>query len=150
MKTVTYFILFFCCLFLVNATVQAQENNLWSTLGSAKWVNKLNEEDGVYYYYPRFGYDLRVLEGKEVEIEGYYLPYEVAPGSIIVSQLPMASCFFCGNGGPESVVQVNLKGKYRFKTDQIIRVKGLLKLNADDIDQLNFIIDKAVLIESFH
>lgn len=133
---------------LLGGHTAAQEGDMWSKFAKAKWVSKLNETEGVYYYYPHFGYDLRVIEGSTVQIEGYYLPYELAPGSFILSKLPMASCFFCGGAGPESVVQVNLVQKRKFRTDQVLKIEGKLRLNADDLDQLNFIIDEARVVET--
>ncbi|MBK9933311.1 MAG: hypothetical protein IPP05_04030 [Cytophagaceae bacterium] len=59
----------------------------------------------------------------------------------------MASCFFCGGSGPESIVQLNFSKKNRFNTDQVITVKGKLRLNADNVDDLNYILDDASLVQ---
>ena len=59
----------------------------------------------------------------------------------------MSQCFFCGGGGPESVAEVNFaKDPGRFQVDDLITVKGKLKLNSDDLDHINFILTDAVLI----
>jgi hypothetical protein len=56
-------------------------------------------------------------------------------------------CFFCGGAGPEAVAEVHFAGKVpRFKADQIIMAKGILKLNGRDITHLNFILKEAVLV----
>ncbi|WP_255590365.1 hypothetical protein [Algoriphagus sp. NBT04N3] len=59
----------------------------------------------------------------------------------------MAECFFCGAAGPESVAVVYLKAKPpRMKVDQIIEVRGILDLNATDVEEMTFIIRDAIII----
>ncbi len=56
-------------------------------------------------------------------------------------------CFFCGGASPASVAEIYFKVKPpRFKADQIIAVRGILKLNDSDIDHMNFILNDAELI----
>ncbi|WP_341220585.1 homoserine dehydrogenase [Polaribacter atrinae] len=52
----------------------------------------------------------------------------------------MSSCFFCGVGGPETAVELHFKNKPNFKTDQIVAVTGILKLNRDDVEHFNYIL----------
>ena len=67
---------------------------------------------------------------------------------MILSKYPMAECFFCGGAGPESVAVVYLKNSptKRPKLDQIIKVRGILQLNATDVEEMTFIIQNAVII----
>jgi hypothetical protein len=59
----------------------------------------------------------------------------------------MSQCFFCGGGGPESIAEVNFaKEPRKFQVDDLITVKGKLKLNADNLDHVNFILTDAVLV----
>ena len=59
----------------------------------------------------------------------------------------MSQCFFCGGGGPESVAEVNFAtDPGRVKVDDLITVKGKLKLNTEDLDHINFILTDAVLV----
>lgn len=66
----------------------------------------------------------------------------------MLSSNPFASCFFCGGAGPESVVGLSLKknGK-RFRTDDYFTFKGKLRLNTDNPDDFNFILDQAEVYE---
>ncbi|MFN3489957.1 MAG: DUF3299 domain-containing protein, partial [Emticicia sp.] len=49
--------------------------------------------------------------------------------------------------GPESVVQIKFKkSTKRFNTDDRVTVKGTLKLNADDINELNYILVNTDLV----
>jgi hypothetical protein len=88
------------------------------------------------------------MVGKEITVEGYYVPFAPEDGNyIIVSKYPMSQCFFCGGGGPESIAEVNFaKGPGKFQVDDLITVKGKLKLNVDNLDHVNFILDDAVLV----
>lgn len=117
-------------------------------LAKTKFEPKFDEKLGEYLYYPTFTADIKKLEGKEITLEGFYVPF--APEGddyIIISKFPMSQCFFCGGGGPESVAEVNfVKDPGRFQVDDLITVRGKLKLNADDLDHINFILTDAVLI----
>ena len=55
----------------------------------------------------------------------------------------MASCFFCGASGPESVIEINFKSVPPFKTDQIVTITGVLELNKYDVDHFNYILNNA-------
>jgi len=60
----------------------------------------------------------------------------------------MSQCYFCGGGGPESIVEVNFtKSQSKFQVDDLVTVKGKLKLNADDMDHINFIMTDAELLK---
>ena len=41
----------------------------------------------------------------------------------------MASCFFCGNGGPESVLDLQFAEKTSFKMDELLSVEGTFHMN---------------------
>ena len=46
---------------------------------------------------------------------------------------------------------INFKGKApKFKTDQIITVRGKLRLNDSNLDELNFILDDSEIQEKWH
>jgi hypothetical protein len=133
---------------LLATTAHSQKADSWSLLAKTKFEPKFDEKLGEYLYYPTFTAEIKKLEGKEITLEGFYVPF--APEGddyIIISKFPMSQCFFCGGGGPESVAEVNfLKVPGRFQVDDLITVRGKLKLNADDLDHINFILTDAVLI----
>jgi len=117
----------------------------WVILRDVKFTKKFNKEYELDFLYPTFGASLLKLEGKYVEIKGYVIP--VSQNLYVLSAKPMASCFFCGGSGPESILQLNFNTKNRFKTDQIITVKGKFRLNSNNVDDLNYILDDASLIQ---
>jgi hypothetical protein len=144
MKRFCLIILFFC---VVGESV-AQKFDSWNEFAKTKFEPKYYEKLGEYQFYPNFTTSLKGMAGKEIMIEGYYVPFAPEGDNyIILSKFPMSQCFFCGGGGPESVVEVNFqKDIPRVQVDDLILVKGKLKLNTDDFDHVNFILTDAVLV----
>lgn len=132
----------------LGATVKSPD--LWALLSKTRFVEKLNREFGMYFLYPIFPDELKEIEGQSVEVTGFYIPLDVSTSDFaVLSKFPNAECFFCGGAGPESIVVAYLKKKpsKKFKVDEIITIKGTLKLNDSDIDELNFILLDAVIID---
>lgn len=121
----------------------------WVAFAKTKFDAKYNEKAGEYFLFPTFPADLKAQVGKEIELEGYYLPIDVEGNAyIILSKFPYSQCFFCGGAGPESIAEVYFKAKTpAFEPDQFIRIKGKLKLNDSDLEHGNFIIEDAVLVK---
>lgn len=117
----------------------------WKTLKDVKFTEKFNKEYDATFLYPTFGANVKRLQGKILELRGYAIPLD--QNFYVLSAAPMASCFFCGAAGPESIVQLNFIKKSRLKTDQIITVQGTLRLNPDNIDDLNYIFDQAIIVQ---
>ena len=137
-------------LFLLAITpLYAQKVDNWNVFAKTKFEPKFDEKAGEYIFYPTFTAELKALQGKEIVIEGFYVPF--APEGddyIILSKYPMSQCFFCGGGGPESIAEVYFsRDPGKFQVDDLITVRGKLKLNADDMDHLNFILTDAVLVD---
>ena len=132
---------------LVPGFLSAQ-TDYWAVFSKTKFEVKYSEKAQEYLNFPVFPADVKALEGKVISIEGYYLPVDViGEAYVIISKYPYSQCFFCGGAGPETIAEVSFKIKPpKFTADQYIRVKGKLKLNTDDIDRTNFIIQDAELI----
>lgn len=124
------------------------KTDMWSAFARTKFEPKYYEKIGEYLFYPNFPADLKSLEGKEITITGYYVPFSPEDGVyIIISKYPMSQCFFCGGAGPESIAEVNFaKPQSKFQVDDLITVKGKLKLNTDDPDHVNFIMVESILV----
>ncbi|MEQ9303166.1 MAG: hypothetical protein RJQ14_04560, partial [Marinoscillum sp.] len=95
-------------------------------------------------FVPKFGPDIKSLEGKEIELSGYIIPFEgmFEPDHVIVSSVPVASCFFCGGAGPESVAEIYLSESVKY-TAKKVTFRGKLVLNDTDVDQLMYILKDA-------
>ena len=131
-------------LFIVATPVMSQVEITWDTLDDVQFSEQYSEEAQANFYYPNFGGSVKALEGKQVYLEGYMLVIDPREGFYILSRYPYASCFFCGSGGPESIVELKLLPDNRkFKMDQRITILGTLELNYDDIYQCNYILRDA-------
>ena len=130
-------------LILVVFRAQAQEPISWGLL------LKTNHEvitEGNYkgLYKPKFSKEIKEYEGKEVTITGYLIPMDVEGNTYALSMSPFSSCFFCGNAGPNTVIQLNFSNpKSKFLVDQFIMIKGTLILNRFNPENLFFILDNA-------
>jgi hypothetical protein len=136
------------CLLSITVGVAQGKMDTWNEFAKTKFEPKYYEKLGEYLFYPNFSAELKAMVGKEITVEGYYVPFAPEDGQyIIVSKYPMSQCFFCGGGGPESIAEVNFaKTPAKFQVDDLITVKGKLRLNIDNLDHVNFILDEAVLV----
>jgi len=97
------------------------------------------------YQKPIFSQAAKSLNGKIVTLPGYMVPLEngYAKGKkFMLTSLPLNACFFCGVGGPESVVEVNLKEEITY-TERPIEIKGILRLNDQDPDRMIYRVEQA-------
>lgn len=107
-------------------------------------LEKAQDEFGEYDK-PVFSEDVKFLEGTEVYLPGYIIPFSGGGAKskyFILSALPLYACFFCGEGGPESVIEVYLDRDVLY-TEKPIEVKGKLKLNDSDPDKMFYILEDA-------
>ncbi len=124
--------------FFSNAIVELT----WQSLTDVTFKEMYVQDIDSYYWKPTFGASVKAMEGKEVYITGYVIPVDYDENFYVVSRYPYANCYFCGGGGPESVVDLRFAGKNRtYKTDERLTFRGKLKLNATDIYQMNYILE---------
>lgn len=116
----------------------------WEALRDVTFKKKWYADESVYMLYPTFGPGIQKLNGKAVELTGYILPVDLDANLYVLSAFPYSACFFCGGAGPESVVSLKFKKAGRkFKTDERLTFRGVMKLNADNIYELNYILTEA-------
>jgi hypothetical protein len=141
--------IFLSAMLSVAGLVAFSQADGWVAFAKTKFDAKYNEKAAEYFMFPTFQAELKAQVGKEIELEGYYLPVDVEGDAyIILSKFPYAQCFFCGGAGPESIAEVSFKTKPRkFEADEFIRIKGKLKLNDSDLEHGNFIVEDAVLVK---
>ncbi len=150
MTTVTRVLIVVLSAFIFQATLaQAKwDSEGWLILLKVKFGPKFLKQYNETYREPIISPSLQEKIGKEMSLSGYYLPFELDSNRIILSKWPYAACFFCGGGGPESVIEVYLtEERPKLTLDQVIRVRGKLKVNDSDTDHLNFILQEAKIIE---
>lgn len=128
-------------------------NNVWKILLNdvkIKYVYAINYD--TYLPRPKFGDELKKLDGKEITVNGFFLPVDVTGSVFVISYNPMNMCFFCTGSGIETIIEVNAKDEHinkfkRLKTDNYIKIKGVLKLNKDDYEHLVYILNNVELLE---
>ena len=116
----------------------------WQDLEDVEFSDMYIDSIGEYVLYPHFGFNVRELDGKQVALSGYILAIDPEKQYYVLSKGPFASCFFCGAGGPETIVELSLKSdKDSFFMDEFATIRGVLTLNADDIYRCVYILEDA-------
>jgi hypothetical protein len=138
MKLAICLLLFFPVLSLV----YAQQTITWAQLTDVTFSNEYSEELGIDIIRATFGEPVRALDQKEVILKGYIIPLDPLGTQYVLSRNPMATCFFCGGSGPETVVELRLHPKSirRYATDEILTFKGTLSLHERNTQSLHYVI----------
>jgi hypothetical protein len=118
---------------------------IWPKLYDIKF-EKAKDNLGEYQK-PVFSASAKALNGKMVTLPGYMIPFETGSKGtkFMFSSMPINACFFCGVGGPESVLEVTMKQPLSFH-DKPIEIKGILRLNDKDPDKMIYIIEQGEFI----
>jgi hypothetical protein len=147
MRHILFSLLF--TLTLVSATAPKNAKLIdWEMLSEIDFKDQYSDELEGWYVYPVFPEHIKALDDQLVSIKGYIIPVDVDGEEYALSAYPFSSCFFCGGAGPESVMTLNFKkSPRRYKTDEVIRFMGKLKLNDSDIDSFCYILNDAQPIE---
>jgi hypothetical protein len=118
---------------------------IWPKLYDVTYV-KASDKLGDYDK-PVFSTAAKSLNGKIISLPGYIVPFDngMESAHFMFSSMPLNACFFCGVGGPESVIEVFLKEEISY-TDKPVEIKGLLRLNDKDPDKMMYILDNAELV----
>ena len=147
-STVKFVVIVVAVLLGKGLQAQEQDRNDWNLLADASFNEIFVKE--LYTFKSLLIVDdhIKSLEGKELVITGYYIPVAIEENAIILSKTPFASCFFCGSAGQETVIDIRFAEplKKKFTADDRISVKGILRLNDEDWDNLSFRLEAAVLI----
>lgn len=143
-----YVSLILCSLFVLSSHLLSAQSETWDVLSDVEFKRRYFESENEYFLTPVFGSQVRELEGQEISVKGYIIPLDFDSEVQILSAFPYSSCFFCGGAGPESVIEIHTREKITgLQPDQIVTFKGILHLNSDDIEMLNYILKDAVLVE---
>jgi hypothetical protein len=137
-------------LVMVPASYICAQKNTYKGFPSLVWpklyditFKKAKDARGEYDV-PIFSEAAKSLDNMVVSVPGYMVPFEngVASDHFMLSSLPLNACFFCGVGGPESVIEVFVKKKVSY-SEKAIEVRGTLHLNSTDPDQMIYILKDA-------
>ena len=130
-KKLKYILVCFSLLaFAFNANAQEvkmKAKELWKTLADVRYEIEQDEYGDLYV--PVFNDAAKKVEGQLVEVEGFIIPFEgmFKPEQLILSSLPISECFFCGSGGPETVMEITMKKGDKMKyTSKRVKIRGRL------------------------
>lgn len=141
---ITIFLQFACVVSVSAQSIYTDSKQNWSKLTTVKF--EISEDDFGDIYIPVFDDNILKMHGKVVTLKGYIIPFDgmFSPAHIMLSQMPVASCFFCGGAGPETVAEVYLSNPIAYTPDPVT-VVGTLELNAKNDEQLMYILKNATL-----
>tara|TARA_B100001142_G_scaffold131073_2_gene132676 strand:+ start:4347 stop:4781 length:435 start_codon:yes stop_codon:yes gene_type:complete len=136
------YIIFF--LLLISKFSFSQIEISWQDLEDVEFSDMYIDSIGESVLYPHFGFNVRGLDGEKVSLSGYVLAIDPDKNYYVLSKGPFSSCFFCGAGGPETIVELSLNSdKDSFYMDEFATIRGILKLNTDDIYRCVYILEDA-------
>ncbi|MCL5127770.1 hypothetical protein [Algibacter sp. L4_22] len=127
-------------LLFTHALCYSQQKITWEDLAKVTYTDKFFPAYDDYFKHPDFSASVKTLEGKKITIKGYFLNIDPNGKLFMLSKGPMSACFFCGQGGPETAVELQFTNVKHFKTDNIVSMTGTLKLNASDVEHFNYIL----------
>ena len=125
-----YFITLSLWIFVSSFAI-AQQQMTWTDFADVEFKPTYNEKYGIEFLMPTFGDAIKGYEGKLISITGYFLDISGNGKIFLLSQNPMAACFFCGGAGPETIIEVNFLEKPPYKTDQVVSISGVLEYSYD-------------------
>lgn len=116
----------------------------WKLLMDIRYKLRYFEELDMEIYAPVFSEALKALDGQEIIIEGFVIPFDESGGLLALSANPFSSCFFCGKASPASIMSMHLQNNNkRYKLDDYKKFRGILSLNHDDPNEFYYILREA-------
>lgn len=117
----------------------------WKLLGMIKFIKKADKEYGEIMY-PQVSPLLKQKAAKKIAISGFIIPIDNT--TYALSKFVFASCFFCGNAGPETIMGIKFKGATpKLKTDQYVTLVGTFRINENDVEDWIYHIDNAEIVK---
>jgi hypothetical protein len=124
--------------------ISQQTNTIWKILATVK-ISQQKDKTGKYdVSIPTFPPDLQKLHNTTIEIKGYIIPLQELRkhNEFVLSRYPYSLCYFCGGAGIETVIEVKTTKSIKF-TEDAIMLRGILKLNATNPNQLLYVLEQA-------
>ena len=120
----------------------------WRVLMDIEFKPKYFEELELELNAPIFTKKIKKLDGVEVRVKGFVIPIDEEGDILSLSYYPFASCFFCGNAAPTSVMTLYLKDESkRYKLDDLKVFKGTFSLNYDNPNEFYYVLRDAVEVK---
>ena len=117
----------FACLMMATHALPAQNILSWMELTSTKVATNFEQPQ---VYEPEFFQGLYDRNNTEVLLSGYIIPMDLEQNTYVLSMTPFSNCFFCGQAGIETVVELHFtKKNMKFNVDDYVLLKGVFRLH---------------------
>lgn len=135
---------------VISESIVAQAEVSWTELEDVTFEEFYDRDRSEWSLQAEFAEDIQSLEGTEIEITGYVIPLDVSGEVYVLSAFAFTSCFFCGGAGPESVMGLEFsESPGRMHTDDVISVKGTLRLNVNPGLEFHYMLDNVEITKKF-
>ena len=126
------------------AYVTASDTLTWKLLAQIKYLKKPSKDYPEGVMYPVINSTLKTKNKKPITMSGFIIPIDNK--TYALSKNVFASCFFCGQAGPETIMGIKFKNpNMKLKTDQYVTLQGTFRYNDSDVDDWIYHIDNAVI-----
>lgn len=128
----------------------------WAILLELEFKIRFDNDFDDVTHRPLFTKKITALEGQIIEVEGFIIPHDIASGAVDISDdgqrfmfsaFPLATCFFCGGAGAESVLETFPKSPIPYSKRKI-KIRGKLKFNKTDFLKLPYQLEDAEIVET--
>lgn len=116
----------------------------WKLLGQIKYVKKPSPDYPEGVMFPIINPTLKAKNKKTIVMSGFIIPIDNK--NYALSKNVFASCFFCGQAGPETIMGIKFKNpNVKLKTDQYVTLTGTFRYNDNDVDDWIYHVENAVI-----
>lgn len=118
----------------------------WKLLGQIKYIKKPSKDYPEGVMFPVINTTLKAKNKKPIVMSGFIIPIDNK--NYALSKNVFASCFFCGQAGPETIMGIKFKNpNIKLKTDQYVTLQGTFRYNDNDVDDWIYHIENAVIVK---
>lgn len=118
----------------------------WKLLGQIKYIKKTTTDYPEGVMFPVVNTTLKGKNKKPIVMSGFIIPIDNK--NYALSKNVFASCFFCGQAGPETIMGIKFKNPgMKLKTDQYVTLTGTFRYNDNDVDDWIYHIENAVIVK---
>jgi len=116
----------------------------WKLLAQIKYVKKASKDYPEGVMFPVVNTTLKAKNKKPIVMSGFIIPIDNK--NYALSKNVFASCFFCGQAGPETIMGIKFKApNMKLKTDQYVTLQGTFRYNVNDVDDWIYHVENAVI-----
>lgn len=128
----------------IELAATASDTLSWKLLGQIKYIKKASDDYPEGVMYPVVNPTLKAKNKKPIVMSGFIIPIDNK--NYALSKNVFASCFFCGQAGPETIMGIKFKDPgMKLKTDQYVTLQGTFRYNDNDVDDWIYHVDNAVI-----